>query len=439
MFRFIASAALPIALTAWSSQAAAATSFRNEVAPLLQRRCGTCHDAEQAKGRYRMDTFERLMKPGESDLAPVTPGKPKDSELYNLLLEHSPEDRMPQKADPLPEAEIALLERWISEGAVCDGSSPQQPLVEMVRESMLHDAPQRYARPVPATTVAFSPDGHQLAVSGYYEVTIWNVSDGILLSRIGRLPERITSIAWHPHLPLLAVAGGSPNQWGTVALADPTNIASPRYLCDLPEVALSVAFSPDGTRMAAGCGDRTVRLYNPVTGRERKVLKLHADWVQTVAFSPDGERLLSASRDRTARVINPATFEVLASYTAHETPLLAAAFSADNSRAWSLARGGIIQRWDASNGEKKGEFKGADFISLLPVGNAMITTATDRKLRVYEDDKQKATWDGPSDYPQCVAASPDGRTIAIGGSDGVVTLLEATDGKTVGHFIVQPR
>ena len=81
-----------------------------------------------------MDTFERLMKPGESDLAPITPEQPKDSELYNLLLEHSPEDRMPQKADPLPEAEIALIERWISEGAVCDASSPQQPLVEMVRE-----------------------------------------------------------------------------------------------------------------------------------------------------------------------------------------------------------------------------------------------------------------------------------------------------------------
>src|SRR4051812_6895941 len=163
MFFTLASAALPIALAVSSSQAAAATSFRNEVAPLLQRRCGTCHDAEQAKGRYRMDTFERLMKPGESDLAPVTPGKPKESELYNLLLEHSPEDRMPQKADALPEQEIALVERWIAEGAVCDGSSLQQPLVEMVRQTMLRDAPQNYARPVPVTALAFSPDGHQVA------------------------------------------------------------------------------------------------------------------------------------------------------------------------------------------------------------------------------------------------------------------------------------
>ena len=303
---------------------------------------------------------------------------------------------------------------------------------------MLHDAPQTYARPVPATALAFSPDGRQLAVSGYYEVTIWNVSDG--MSPESNWPP---TGANHLHRMAPASAAARGGGWftepmGTVALADPSNIAPVRYLCDLPEVALSVAFSPDGTRMAAGCGDRTVRLFNPVTGRERKILKLHADWVQTVAFSPDGERLLSASRDRTARVINPATLRCSPA-TPRTTRRSSQPPFPRTTRAPGALRGGIIQRWDSSNGEKKGEIKGADFISLLPVGSAMITTATDRKLRVYEDDKQKATWDGPSDYPQCVAASPDGRTIAIGGSDGVVTLVEATDGKTVGHFIVQPR
>src|SRR5678816_2754136 len=105
MLRVPFMAMIPLIASTWNC--GATVSFRAEIAPLLQRRCGVCHDAEQAKGRYRLDTYERLLKPGESDLAPIVAGKPGESELYSLLLEHSPEDRMPQKADPLPEREIA--------------------------------------------------------------------------------------------------------------------------------------------------------------------------------------------------------------------------------------------------------------------------------------------------------------------------------------------
>lgn len=174
-----------------------------------------------------------------------------------MLVEKDANDRMPQKAEALPANEIALIKRWIEQGAINDGGAKDRPLAEMARESLLHPAPEKYPHPVPVTALAFSPDGTQLAVSGYYEVTIWNLDDGALVRRIGGLPERITSLAWHPKTKLLAVGGGSPAQWGTVALVDPAANFQVRLLCDLPEMALSVAFSPDGSRLAAGGGDRT--------------------------------------------------------------------------------------------------------------------------------------------------------------------------------------
>jgi WD40 repeat protein len=227
-------------------------------------------------------------------------------------------------------------------------------------------------------------------------------------------------------------------EWGTVALADPENLAPVRYLCNLPESALSVAFSPDGSRLAAGCGDRTVRLFDPVSGRQRKVLKVHADWVQTVAFSADSGRLLTASRDRTARIIDPASGEVLASYTSHESPLLHGAFSPADARAWTVARGGVIHRWEIGSGEKKGESKGADFLAVIPLGKAMLAFATDRKLRLFENEKQSAIWDGPDSFPHSAALSPDGAILAIGGTDGVVTLLSSKDGEKLRQFAVRP-
>src|SRR5688572_28425455 len=50
-------------------------SFQRDIAPLLQRRCLNCHNEDSAKGGYRLHTFEHLLQPGDSELAPVVAGK----------------------------------------------------------------------------------------------------------------------------------------------------------------------------------------------------------------------------------------------------------------------------------------------------------------------------------------------------------------------------
>lgn len=418
---------------------AAPVSFRAEIAPLLQRRCTTCHSSENVKGRYRLDTFARLMKPGQSELPAVSPGKPAQSEIAALLRESSAQDRMPQKADALPEAEIALIERWIAEGAKFDGASPEQPLVELVRDSMLRPAPEKYARPLPVSALAFSPDGTRLAVSGYYEITIWNVSDGALVTRIGGLPERITSLVWQRER--IAVAGGSPMQWGTVALVDAGGKGAAKFLCDLPETALSVAVSADGSRVAAGCGDRTVRVFDVAGGGKARVFRLHADWVQSVAFSPDGTHVLSASRDRTARVLDLASGQVSTSYTGHETPLLACAFSADPAWVWTLARGGAMHRWDIAKAKRDGEIKGADWQAFRAGPTGMVTAASDRKLRFFagSDRTPKTTWDSAGDAVLSLTLSADGKLSASGAADGTVAVFALPEGRLLRSWVAAPR
>ena len=66
---------------------------------------------------------------------------------------------MPQKADPLPAPELALLRRWIEQGAPFDGGEPERPLVEMARESFLRPAPEHYPQAFPIAALAWSPDG----------------------------------------------------------------------------------------------------------------------------------------------------------------------------------------------------------------------------------------------------------------------------------------
>ena len=67
-------------------------------------------------------------------------------------------------------------------------------------------------------------------------------------------------------------------------------------------LVFGLAFSPDGTRLAAGCRDNAIHLIDVASRQEVAELRGHTDYVHAVAWSPDGTRLVSGSGDKTVRV-----------------------------------------------------------------------------------------------------------------------------------------
>src|SRR5258706_13104986 len=189
-------------------------SFKGEVAPILVERCQACHNPEKNKGAYRLDSFETMMRAGESKKAPIVAGRAGESHLFQLITTSDEDDRMPQKGERLTMGQISTIGKWIAEGAKFDGTDPKALLVRLVPARGQPQAPEKYPRPVPVMALAFSPDGKELAVGGYHEVTIWDPTNGKLVGRIGNIAQRTQRLAYSPDGTILAAASGAAGEGG---------------------------------------------------------------------------------------------------------------------------------------------------------------------------------------------------------------------------------
>ena len=108
------------------------------------------------------------------------------------------------------------------------------------------------------------------------------------------------SVAFSPDGKRLAAG----DRQGVTRIWDITS-GEPRLKLSLPGNAgtvAGIAYSPNGMRLATGYFDGTVRVWDATTGRELLTLSLHTDAVPGLCFSPDGRRLASSSADGSVRV-----------------------------------------------------------------------------------------------------------------------------------------
>ncbi|NLT71440.1 MAG: DUF1553 domain-containing protein [Verrucomicrobiaceae bacterium] len=126
--------------------------FEGEIAPLFARHCLDCHDTATREGGIGLETHHHAHLPTDDGEAIFTPGDPDASVLLRVVTESDPEKRMPLREEPLSAEEIALLRRWIEEGAEWpdDGWRPARHWAYL--------APKRI--PPPADAASFPPDRH---------------------------------------------------------------------------------------------------------------------------------------------------------------------------------------------------------------------------------------------------------------------------------------
>ncbi len=244
--------------------------------------------------------------------------------------------------------------------------------------------------------LAWSRDGRRLAAASYdHDVYLWKLVGGgpqTTDRRPQTTPKRVVRGRWS------AASGHGPSSVVRGPFApSPLHPLTPSVLHDHTDSVYSVAFNPQGTLLASAGRDRTVKIWDPTTGKRLYTLSEATAEVYAVAFSPDGSHLATGGVDKTLRVyaVSRKEGKLHKSAFAHDGAVLRILCTRDGAGIYTAGEDRAVKRWDAA-------------------------TLEERKVYPRQPD-----------WPQALALSPNGQVLAVGRNDGSLALYDAATGRLI--------
>jgi WD40 repeat protein len=291
-------------------------------------------------------------------------------------------------------------------------------------------------------SVAFSPDGKTLAVgrsAGVFE--LWEMPGMRLRATLRGHSDHVWSLAFSPNGKLLASGSRdrSVRLWNARTAEPEATIpdnASEAHLDGLPGGVFSLAFGADSALLAAGT-DRGLRLWNvaaPSSPQLRKSPDTAKRLTRSVAFSPDGKLLAAtvagravADRDGVPNMVelwDVGTGKRTATLPADSSTLMSLAFSPDGKLLATASASGALQLWTVATGRRKLMLQSPKMEPLRPRWWERVAFSPDGEMLASVGPPGLVFWDvatglshpvsTPDHYRNCVAYSPDGKSLAVG-------------------------
>ncbi|MBI2480499.1 MAG: PD40 domain-containing protein, partial [Planctomycetia bacterium] len=480
-----------VAFFSWTNASAddqKPVSFYEQIRPIFQAQCHGCHQPARDNGNYVMTDFAKLVAGGESESAAIVAEQPDESYLIGLITPQDGQAEMPKGKKPLSDVEVALIRRWITEGAKDD--TP-----EGAKRHFDSEHPPIYTLPPVITSLDYSPDGQLLAIAGFHEVLPSKADGSELVARLIGVSERIESVSFSPDGKQLLVTGGLPGRMGEIQV---WNVAERKLALSVPvtyDTVYGGSWSPDGKLIAFGCADNTVRAINAETGEQVLYQGAHNDWVRDTVFSHDGSHLTSVSRDMTVKLTEVATERFIDNVTSitpgalkggvnaiarhperdelvvggsdgvpkvYRTFRITARKIGDDAnlvRTLNPMRGRVFDVAVSRDGKRIAAVSALDGQGELAVYSYEFDTSLPDDIkninekRVQQRSAEEQTKldeyrtkninrlaqvlsDNAALY--AVTFSPDGKTVAAAGGDGVVRIVETESGKIITEFSPAP-
>jgi len=464
---------IPASLFAQAKQEAG-PNYKDHVLPILRKHCLSCHNPDKAKSDLNVATYAALMAGGASGEA-IKPGSPDQSLLFKVTA-HQVEPFMPPKGEKIPDAELAIIKKWIEGGApetavgavktatrkididpvALTTGKPEGPPI--MPANLPAVALPKTERPHPVTSLAAAPWAPLLAVGGHERVLLYN-TDTLKLVGTLAFPERIPHVLrFSRNGKWLLAAGGRGAHSGKVVVWDVATGKRVTELGDEADVILAADISPDHKLIALGGPAKLVKIYDVASGQLKKQIKKHTDWITAIEFSPDNELLASGDRNGGVYVWEADTGGIVFTLGDHKENITGVSWRADSQMLATASEDGRVILWYAEDGFPTRSINaqaegtnptrpGAPVRKGLPgvlavnysKNGQILTCGRDNTARIWRADGANShKFEGFKDLPSKAVFSHDGDRLFVGDFTGKVKVWNLKDKEPIGELTTNP-
>lgn len=433
-------------------------TFDDHIKPLLQKRCGNCHNTEKRSASLDLTNFTNMMEGGASG-AVIEPGDPSSSYLYMLITHEETPIMPPGENSKLPDAEIALIAKWIelgaleSKGSVARVKRPAvssiQPGQVMTRPEVVAVPPRLPLEPVlqtekapTITAIGAHPWASVVAVAAPHQILLYRTDSGELSGILPFPQGQPNVLRFSRNGSVLLAAGGLQGAGGKVYLYDVASGELMMALGDEVDTILAADISSDHRLVALGGPQKMVRVFSTETGELVYEIKKHTDWVTAVEFSPDGVLLATGDRNGGLFVWEAMTGNEYLTLKGHSDMISDVTWRADSNVLASASRDTTIRTWEMENGRQlkswAGHGGGVTSVEFTMDGN-LVSCGHDRVPKAWKQDGTAIrNFEAFADVATAVAYCNETKRVVAGDWTGRVRVFNLADGTPAFEFSSNP-
>ncbi|NJP09628.1 MAG: hypothetical protein HC866_09195 [Leptolyngbyaceae cyanobacterium RU_5_1] len=243
--------------------------------------------------------------------------------------------------------------------------------------------------------------------------------------------DRVKSVAFSPDGTLLAAGDAK----GNILLWQLTDYQHVATFGGHTDTVRTIAFSPSGHLIASGSYDNTIRLWDVSCGHCLRILEGHTRELRGVVFSPESQFLASASVDFTVRLWEVETGQCLKTLQAHANVVHSVAFSPSGKILVSGGADRTIKFWEVETGQLlktlEEHTERVESVAFSPNGERLASGSADTTVRLWDVHTGECLkiLPGHSDWVWSVTFSPNGELLASGSADKTVKLWQVNTGQ----------